>query len=155
MKIDVKKLVCGPIGQKETAAIELYKEQFDDDFLAERIKGELKIIKLEPDILAEFDGFAFVNIACDRCLENYKIRLPIKFKQIYVASKEDVNDGKLPIEKNFHIDILEPIRQEVIINVPIKKLCRINCAGICDSCGINLNQEKCQCKKATKINRAN
>ena len=59
-------------------------------------------------------------------------------------------------EKDFtlHYDIkglesvtIDPeVRDEVILDHPIRVLCRADCRGLCSACGANLNTEKCRCK---------
>lgn len=146
MKLDVKELLLEKIGQSEQVSVEFFKEQIDQDVLAERVKGNLKLTKLESEILAEFDGKAMLKLLCDRCLSEYQIELPLKFKQIYVTGIADLDESRLSVDKNSQIDILEPIRQEILVSLPIKKLCKTDCAGICPACGKNLNVEKCSCK---------
>jgi uncharacterized protein len=38
-------------------------------------------------------------------------------------------------------------RETFILNMPSKTLCREDCRGLCSGCGVNLNYEKCRCKK--------
>lgn len=44
------------------------------------------------------------------------------------------------------IELEDDIRQEVILNLPQRILCRTDCQGICPLCGAELNKETCQCK---------
>lgn len=44
------------------------------------------------------------------------------------------------------IELGDDIRQEVILNLPPRMLCRPDCQGICPNCGVDLNTEVCQCK---------
>ena len=47
--------------------------------------------------------------------------------------------------KDEYIDLGEEIRQELIIDNPAKVLCKQDCLGLCPTCGVNLNKEKCRC----------
>lgn len=147
MKLDVRELLLAKIGQTEQVSVELFKEPIDEDVMAERIKGNLKLTKLESEILAEFDGRVTLNLVCDRCLAEYHTDLITKFKQVYVAGIADLDETRMTVDKNSQIDILEPLRQEIIVSLPLKKICKTDCAGICVTCGKNLNVEKCNCKK--------
>ena len=40
----------------------------------------------------------------------------------------------------------EPIKQLIYLSMPMKSLCKQDCKGICPNCGVNLNDEKCQCE---------
>ncbi|SUY61625.1 ribosomal protein L32 family protein [Clostridium sporogenes] len=49
--------------------------------------------------------------------------------------------------KNEAIDVTEVIENNIIIELPIKRLCKKNCKGLCQQCGANLNFSKCKCEK--------
>lgn len=150
MYLDAKELFFAPFGQTQNVSIELFNEKFEDEVLAKRIKGELKLTKLENEILAKFKGTARVKIACDRCLAEFEVELPLNFSQVYLQEKPE-EEEKMRIEKGFKIELSEPLRQEILIRLPIKKLCREDCAGLCPKCGVNLNSEKCKCKSKIKF----
>ena len=46
------------------------------------------------------------------------------------------------------IDFTDILNEMVILNLPIKNLCKEDCKGICAGCGADLNENKCQCKEA-------
>ncbi len=39
------------------------------------------------------------------------------------------------------------LRDELLLDHPIRVLCRPDCKGLCHQCGTNLNDKKCDCKK--------
>ena len=45
------------------------------------------------------------------------------------------------------IDLTEPIREDVLMAIPSKPLCRDACKGLCPQCGQDLNVKECGCKK--------
>jgi uncharacterized protein len=147
MKLDISHLIKAPFGQKESFNIELHNEQIDEDVLAERTKGELTLTRLDEEILAAFCGSTKVKLVCDRCLVDFGHNLELNFSQEYVINRADADDEKLLVEKGGTIDITEPLRQEILSAVPIKKLCKGGCRGICAHCGQDLNESECKCKK--------
>ena len=72
---------------------------------------------------------------CSRCLESIEITGCEEFKFNYVVEPGIVS-----------IDVGEDIRQEMIVLIPLKMLCREDCKGVCIKCGTNLNHESCKCK---------
>jgi uncharacterized protein len=38
------------------------------------------------------------------------------------------------------------IAEQVVLNLPMKPLCRPDCAGLCPSCGADRNTERCDCR---------
>jgi uncharacterized protein len=53
--------------------------------------------------------------------------------------------GCFTIDEHHILDLTEAIRQYTVLAVPMKPLCNENCAGLCPSCGQNLNQGECGC----------
>jgi len=147
MKLDVKNLVKAPFGQNESFNVELESVEIDENILAERTKGNLSLTHLEDEILAVFDGSIKLKLICDRCLDDFISEKKIKFSQEYLIGRKADGEEKLAVGKDFKIDIIEPLRQEIIAGLSIKKLCRKDCRGLCAHCGVNLNIEKCKCKK--------
>ena len=50
-----------------------------------------------------------------------------------------------PIDIDHVLDLTDLLRQCVITDQPMKPLCQSDCQGLCQECGVNLNQEKCTC----------
>jgi uncharacterized protein len=40
------------------------------------------------------------------------------------------------------------LREQVLLAVPLKAICREDCKGLCPQCGKNLNLETCSCDNA-------
>jgi uncharacterized protein len=43
------------------------------------------------------------------------------------------------------LPIGEILREQVLLALPMKALCRVDCKGLCPTCGINLNSGTCDC----------
>ncbi|MDP2905278.1 MAG: DUF177 domain-containing protein [Candidatus Omnitrophota bacterium] len=43
------------------------------------------------------------------------------------------------------IDLTEDIREGIMLDYPIKPLCKPDCSGLCPVCGADLNVHKCRC----------
>ena len=48
------------------------------------------------------------------------------------------------------LELSEAVRQIALLAVPMKPLCRLDCAGLCPYCGANLNRGKCQCASCSQ-----
>lgn len=77
-----------------------------------------------------------MNLPCSRCLREaqyeYEGRIDALCSQR--VSEEEVEEYVLRINRG-KVDILEPIVQEIELNMPIAYLCDDDCQGICPSCG--------------------
>ena len=96
-----------------------------------------------------------VEISCARCLEPSRRDIEKEFDLFYnpvatIAKEEVVSVSKEELEIGFyHGDGLlleEVIKEQVLLDLPMKGICREDCSGLCPSCGQNLNLAACGCK---------
>ncbi len=99
-----------------------------------------------------------VTLRCDRCLEPYGYELDTGFHVALVARQSD--NGRVEVEllqedlaveiiDGFVIDLNEIAREQVFLALPMKNLCRDDCAGLCPKCGKNLSRGACLCTVKT------
>ena len=103
-------------------------------------------------ISSRCEGFVVLEIPCDRCLEpvDYKIDIDY-FKDLDMNKTAEEKIAELDEDyylegTSFDTEVL--IHNEVLVNLPMKVLCRENCKGICNRCGANLNLGSCKCDDA-------
>ncbi len=61
-----------------------------------------------------------------------------------------VPDFTVSIETDEHTeyaDLTDEVRQSIILALPTYPVCRPECLGVCPSCGKNLNEGSCGCKR--------
>ena len=57
----------------------------------------------------------------------------------------DLAEGVLHIDTRQMLDLSEALRQYILTSEPLKSLCRQDCRGLCPECGVDLNEDMCQC----------
>ncbi len=62
---------------------------------------------------------------------------------------EDDGDIRPLGEEESSIVLDDAIRDAVLLARPLKNLCREDCAGLCPSCGTDLNTKHCACQNET------
>jgi uncharacterized protein len=80
---------------------------------------------------------------CDRCANEFHIEIRSAFETAYMWE----NGGNGEESDDFHIlspdiniiDISKDVKEFTLLAVPLKLLCKENCAGLCPRCGRNLN----------------
>ena len=98
------------------------------------------------------------SLRCVRCLET--VALPVSSDLdllIQIGGAEAAAEERALEEQDLGIIFLEnplldtrPILIEQIqLGVPMKPLCKEDCAGLCPSCGADLNQGPCGCREVT------
>ncbi len=118
------------------------------------VQGEVGLIRTDRGILAKGTLHTEVEVTCSRCLSLFSCPLTLNIEEEYFPIKDVVSGASLPLPEEpdcftideYHvIDLTEAIRQYALLAIPMKPLCRGDCAGLCPNCGHNLNQGPCDC----------
>ena len=136
MKVSIRDITSEGIEvEKNIEPSEIGLEEKDLE-LRKPISVHVWIERVNDFVLVDITIKATYEPICARCLESFpKIRTD-QFKFEYEIEKgQEV------------IDYGEDIRQELILSRPVRELCRPDCRGLCPGCKVNLNTQKCQCKK--------
>ncbi len=138
MKINIQNIPEKGFLTESTYPLDFLEQCADDDLVfIEPFKVKTRIDKAQDDLIIKIDVVGKYKTFCSRCLremeQNYKTQIDLFYE----------NKDK---EKDF-IDITEDIRQEILLNLPPKILCSKGCKGICPGCGVNLNENQCQCNE--------
>ncbi len=82
---------------------------------------------------------------CRRCLCEVTGTAEARIEEIFVTEPEE---GETYPILGDHID-LEPLaREAIVLALPLAPLCRADCAGLCSTCGADLNGGPCGCPPA-------
>jgi uncharacterized protein len=95
-----------------------------------------------------------LKVPCARCLEPAPVVIDAPLAVSFVERETDADeadDAQDDVQSFEHgvIDLGRPIRDEILLALPMNPLCRPDCAGICVSCGRNRNLTPCECDKQT------
>jgi len=151
MQINVSQLLKAPIGTVRNYDVDGVVNIAGNDSW---IQGEVKLIRTDRAILAEGKLHTEVEVACSRCLSLFRCPLALNVEEEYFPVIDVVSGASLHLPKepgSFTIDehhvlnLTEAIRQYALLAIPMKPLCRPDCAGLCPNCGHNLNQGSCGC----------
>jgi uncharacterized protein len=123
--------------------------------------GDFPIIQKAPvtlHIRNEENAAVFINgtvdievmMTCARCLED--VPTPIHFsidKQLSIREDglvdEEMEEPDYLI--GFMLDVDKLVYAEILVNWPMRVLCKDDCKGICKVCGMNLNKGACSCQR--------
>ena len=118
------------------------------------VQGEVGLMRTDRSILAKGTLHTEVEVICSRCLSLFSCPLTLNIEEEYFPITDVVSGASLPlpeepgsftIDEQHVIDLTEAIRQYALLAIPMKPLCRGDCAGLCPNCGHNLNQGPCDC----------
>jgi uncharacterized protein len=150
--------------------LEVRKIKFDTDFSAGEIDFDASELKQTSPLHAEGEAELLNNtlgeirirgrlnvdleMQCDRCLEPVAYPLQNTFELFYRPVKTgpdrhevaiDEGESQIGFYEGDGMELSEVLREHILLSLPMHKVCREDCAGICPKCGENRNTANCQC----------
>jgi uncharacterized protein len=95
-----------------------------------------------------------LELACARCLEPVVEQVERSFDLLYRPLGVDAGQKELSVttteaEVSYYqgegLLLEDAVREQVLLALPLKVICREDCRGLCPHCGKNLNTERCSC----------
>ncbi len=152
MKIDLRKAKSERLFVKENIDLDL-------DVVENPAKVDLNIYESNNIFVIRGKIFVTLNLECSRCLKIFQrdeeIPIFLVFKTEEYAPKgkkekeveiDEDNINTIFIDDTI-VDIKKFLKNEILLQIPIKPLCRDDCEGLCPICGQNLNEGTCDCHK--------
>ena len=153
MKYNVSQLLKEPIGSERVFTI---AEGDSDQTLnpVQNAVGPVKLVRTHQGIWTQAWLTVLIDQDCSRCLADSSHSLELEIDEEYLP-EIDVKTGHrvtLPadwegfcISADHTLDLAEAIRQSALSILPLKPLCKPDCIGICDRCGLDRNLHECYC----------
>lgn len=149
MRIDISALF--PFEEKELICPVSYKGgRLKGHRVAEAPEFLLRITHLK-DRMFQFSGEGSITLSfsCDRCLKEVPHKIPFSIDRKADITARTDEDGEavffFPDDQSVDADLL--IEDEVLLNLPVRILCREDCKGLCPVCGADLNKGPCGCSR--------
>lgn len=95
-----------------------------------------------------------LTLACSRCLEPFGAPCDLTVDLRYLPHSANRGDGETGIAeddlstafyRDNRIDLMQMVREQFQLALPMKPLCRGDCRGLCPVCGSNRNERSCCC----------
>jgi len=114
----------------------------------------IKLLRFGNKILVDGTVKVVVSLKCSRCLNNFSCPVDLDFREECTpadetepGSDQELSEGELDISfyKGEEIDVAGIVKEQVLLEVPMKPLCKNECPGMCLRCGADLNVQSCNC----------
>jgi uncharacterized protein len=104
-----------------------------------------------------------IATGCGRCLEDYELPVGQELDLFYLPRAlgrpqeqgEEVELGDRDVVVGYYdgerLDLGEVLREQIIVGLPLRRLCRDDCRGRCASCGQDRNKVTCGCSAPEEI----
>ena len=119
-----------------------------------KVEGELTKRIVQTDVEGEI--FAEVETECSRCLLATDLKLEFPFEAAFItaenyteAKEAEINEDNLDVSifNGDKIDVMELVREQILLNLPEQAFCQEDCRGLCEKCGANRNLIDCNCEE--------
>lgn len=122
---------------------------FDWAASAERAGGEIRIAGSLKTTM---------ELMCSRCLEPARYEISKPFDLFFRQRDEQMFDEDEEVAltefetrtaffTGTRLAIGDILHEQILLALPMKALCRVDCKGLCPTCGTNLNSSTCNCPK--------
>lgn len=119
-------------------------------------RGQVVLTRTDRGVYVQGKIESEIKLTCSRCLTKSRLPIRLEINEEYIPTTDTKSGAALPkpegppsftIDAHHILDLTEAIRQYAEMKIPMKPLCRDSCAGLCPSCGRNLNEGACECRK--------
>ena len=121
-------------------------------------KGEDKAVHFRGRLRAP------LGLHCGRCLEPFVKELDEDLDLFFMphGTEPDADEEEQEVElsdrdmvvayyDDDRIDLGEMVREQMLLALPLRRLCREDCRGLCPSCGVNRNTGSCECQPTETV----
>lgn len=149
--------------------LELRKIQFDTSFAPGEIDfidalrqtgplnaaGSAELLNSADEIRVAGRLEGALSGECDRCLEPMAIAVNCEFDLHYTPDLEvdsgneieiDEKEAEVGFYRGDGLELADIVREQVLLSLPLQRLCSAGCKGLCAVCGQNRNLKDCQCR---------
>jgi uncharacterized protein len=117
------------------------------------VNGKIRLAGNEVFVNGHVDARA--EVECDRCLKPVELPVNADFELEYITGSEyessavaELTEAEMSVAvfDGEALDVDEIVKEQILLAVPTRMLCREDCKGICPQCGTDRNMGECNCE---------
>ena len=149
MKVQISDIVSGKDRNKKIEyKFEMPQFEFEGDMIKPvsscsvvgRISADSDILILTAEIKVDLE------MICSRCLDTFIYPIDIDIEERFTTNSKSEDEEAIVVLDDV-LNITEVVETSIISTLPIKRVCKDDCKGLCQECGCNLNFNTCSCNK--------
>lgn len=83
---------------------------------------------------------------CANCLGQVDLPIDAELDEVYTKTVDPEDPDQRPLD-GYQVDLADPVRDALLLALPMRILCKPDCPGLCPVCGANLNTQRCTCQE--------
>ena len=131
-----------------------------DELVARHVRVQADLTKVTEHVYVKGNISGTVTAPCSRCLELVDDHFLTEFQVAFlppgvrgVEGEDSQGDSSEELDLYIHdgirLDLCPLVRDQVVVSFPVQTLCREECAGLCQVCGGNRNEQPCSCQESS------
>ena len=122
-------------------------EIFSDNVRFEDARAEGEFLATEDGrVSVRATARATVLAHCSRCLEEVSTPVEAEIDAVY-SRVPDPEDPDLYGFEGFALDLTDAVKDALVLELPMRFICKPDCKGLCPVCGVNRNKVACTCQE--------
>lgn len=117
-------------------------------------RAKVTLHATRPGLVAHVDADLEGQLQCDRCLAPFPWQVHLDYHEEFLTPEEAAQSPAAPnqesrrtIYQGEFIELDEGLTENLILALPMKRLCQPACRGLCPRCGTDLNESTCGCSE--------
>jgi len=143
-RINVGFLLHQPVGTTREIHFDFETAHIRPDMDVKELHGVVRVGKTPQGIIVQGKFEGNVTSECVRCLNAFDQPLRTEFQELFAFSTRSTAESELILPEDANINLEPLLREYLLVEVPIRPLCREDCLGLCPVCGENLNTNACE-----------
>ena len=158
MIYNVAQLLKAPVGTAQRVELDPEDDlDLEDDQarLNGPVHGRIRLHRTNQGIFVDGVAEVPIELECTRCLTPFTETVSVPLRELFYPTIDVETGVPVPppanddlsyaLDHNHVLDLREAIRQNLLLALPMKTLCREDCPGLCPQCGKNLSEGPCDC----------
>ena len=138
--INVSGLLKGQVGDTRDFALHLDKLVADGETVARDVNGTVLLTRLRDGVMVSVAVAGLAPLICVGCLREYDQPFDVSFDEEFHQTVDvrtglglgveiDDEGDEFFIDDNHELDVAEPLRQEILVSLPMRPTCGPDCPG--------------------------
>jgi uncharacterized protein len=116
-----------------------------EDITLSPLTGTLLVTRTSEGIYLTGSLDTATAVTCVRCLEKTQANITVSLGELLYYPAAAAPPGDLFISEDGYIDLSPLVRELSLLELPLNPVCKPDCLGLCQECGVNLNENSCDC----------
>ncbi len=138
-RLNVGFIIHETIGYSRDFPFNFPEVRVSPDLVLADLEGAVRVTRTAQGLLVQVNLSGLVPTECVRCLVDFSQRLYVDYADLYAFTRDTMTEAALLVPDTGKINLAPVLREEMLLAMPLRPLCRPDCKGLCLVCGENLN----------------